>query len=549
MDKEETTANTFEKLKEVCEPLPFPGLRPFFHSIEELYKKDRTINIAVFGQFKAGKSSFLNHITGSRILPVGVTPVTNVITILEYGDEQQITVFFLDGKQRLIDPKELPQFINEQINTNNHRQVAKVVIRLPQLKEYQGLRFIDTPGVGSIFSHNTQAALDFTPDTGLAIVAINPGSPLSEGDLALIRELRTYTPRIYLLLTKTDLYEEKDLQTIEQFIRKTMEDHFHLIYPVYRYSVMRNDAHFRQEILQNIIRPMAERRNQLSDEILDYKTRSLASSCLSYLEASYRAAASAEQEKKKLTELIGEQRKDMDRRRRELKVITQSYTSATRDHLTEILLPHLEEVTRKLQEEFSREYPTWRGNLNTISRRFEQWLAKTLVREIDLLAENTREAWEKLLTGPHKHFVRYLEEARRERNRQIRETLSTELKDQPVELLLPEVVRPDVSVYWAFDTNIDLLWFLIPMPLFRRSFGKFFHKRIATEAEKNLYREISLLTEMINKEIGNMQEETLHHLRNDLITAEKILLAEEDQTPVLKEKITKIKMLAGSDHP
>ncbi len=548
MDKKGNTATVFEDLKRVCDPRPFPGLIPFFRSIESLYRKDRTINVAVFGQFKAGKSSFLNHITGSKLLPVGVTPVTNVVTILEYGEEEQIRVIFLDGKERVIGRDELPQFINEQLNTNNHRQVAKVVIRLPQLKEYRGLRFIDTPGVGSIFSHNTQAALDFTPDTGFAIVAINPGSPLSEGDLELIRELRTYTPHIYLLLTKTDLYEEKDLQTIEQFIRKTMEEHFHLIYPVYRYSVMRNDSHFRQVVLENIIRPMAERRNKLSDEILEYKTRSLARSCLSYLEASYRVAVSAEKEKKRLMDLLEEQRHDMERRRKELKVIAQSYTAATRERLTEILLPHLEELTHKLQEAFSGEYLSWRGNLNTISRRFEQWLAKNLVREIDLLAENTRSEWERLITEPHKHFVLYLEEARRERNRRIRETLHTELKDQPVELVLPEAERPDVSVYWAFDTNIDLLWWLIPMPLFRRSFGRFFHKRIATETEKNLYREISLLTETINKEIGKMQEDTLHHLRDDLVTAEKILLAGKDESGQLEEKINKIKRIAGSDH-
>ena len=545
MDKELSTDNAFRKLKEACDPHLFPGLTRYFHVIEDLYGKDRTINIAVFGQFKAGKSSFLNHITDSNLLPVGVTPVTNVVTVLEYGAEETIVVFFLDGKERRISRDELPQFINEQLNTNNHRQVAKVVIRLPGLAEYRGLRFIDTPGVGSIFAHNTRAALDFTPDTGMAIVAINPGNPLSEGDLQLIRELRDHTPRIYLLLTKTDLYEEKDLQEIEQFIRKTMEDHFHLIYPVYRYSVMRNDSHFRRVVLDNIIRPMAERRNQLSDEILDYKTRSLARSCTSYLEASYRAALSARKEKEHLLALLEEQRGDMERRRKELQVITQSYTAAVRDRLTEILLPYYEAITKELQQEFREEYPSWHGNLNTLSRRFEQWLSKHLIREIDLLAEETRQQWEKLLTEPHQHFVRYLEEARRERNRRISKVLHITLEDQPVELALPEVTRPDVSVYWAFDTNIDLLWWLIPMPLFRRTFGRFFSKRIAAETEKNLYREVSLLTEAVNKSLITMKEETLHHLRDDLITSEKILLAEEDQTKSLEEKIRRLRAFSG----
>ncbi len=531
------------QLKEECDPLVFPGLHRFFEAIETLYRRDRTINIAVFGQFKAGKSSFLNHITGTNILPVGATPVTNVVTILEYGEEEEVTVFFLDGKRQRIAAREIGEYINEQVNTNNHRQVAKVVVKLPSLKEYRGLRFIDTPGVGSIFSHNTQAALDFTPDTGLAIVAINPGTPLSEEDLRLIRELRTYTPRIYLLLTKTDLYEEKDLQEIERFIRRTMEDQFHQIYPVYRYSVMRNDAHFRQTVLENIIRPMAERSNQLSDEILAYKTRSLARACLSYLEASLEAARKAREDREALARLLAAQREDMERRRQELKVIVQSYTAPMRERLEKILLPHRQEITRKLQEEFDHDYPGWRGNLHEISRRFEQWLASRLVREIDLLAENTRKEWEKLLAEPHKHLTRYLDEARRERNRRLQEVLGITLHDLPIELPLPSLERPDVSVYWAFESNLDLLWFLIPMPLFRKRFGKVFRNRIDLEVEKNIYREISLLTEMLNQSITTMRDATLALLRDDLITAEKILSSHEDETGELEKKIQKISAL------
>ena len=41
--------------------------------------------IAVFGRVSSGKSSLLNHIAGSGVLPVGVTPVTAVPTRLVRG--------------------------------------------------------------------------------------------------------------------------------------------------------------------------------------------------------------------------------------------------------------------------------------------------------------------------------------------------------------------------------------------------------------------------------------------------------------------------------
>jgi ribosome biogenesis GTPase A len=43
------------------------------------------MDVAVLGQFKAGKSSFINSLPGQDVVPVGVVPVTTVVTRLRYG--------------------------------------------------------------------------------------------------------------------------------------------------------------------------------------------------------------------------------------------------------------------------------------------------------------------------------------------------------------------------------------------------------------------------------------------------------------------------------
>ncbi len=497
------------------------------------------------GQFKAGKSSFLNHLTCQDILPVGVTPVTNVITILQYGEEQKVTVHFLDRKIRQIRKEELNEYINEQVNTNNHKQVSRVVVYLPELEPFRGIRFIDTPGIGSLFKHNTEATFQFTPDTGLAIMAINPGNPLTEGDIDLIRELRTYTPRIYLLLTKTDLYDEKDLKEIEHFILNTLEDHFQETYTLFRYSIRKNADSYRETILSKMIRPMVSRQETILGEINTYKTLSLCRSCLSYLEASLQASIRARDQKQELQDLIRQNRENLDRQRRELHLIAQNYTAKTREYLTQIILPYHKSLSRLLEKEFRQEYSSWRGNLFALSRRYEQWMARHLEQEIGKILSKTEKEWIKLLSGPRKHFETYLGTARKERKEKIQNVLHIELQDQPVALHKPEIKRPDISVYWAFDTNLDLLWFLIPMFIFRKAFGRFFLRRIPDETEKNLYRLVSALTLEINKEIFHMMDEALTVLRNDLITAEKILSSTGDETPKLQQKIENLKKLIG----
>jgi len=69
---------------------------------------------------------------------------------------------------------------------------------------------VDTPGLESVFDHNTDASLEWLPNVGLALVAVGVDPPLSRHDIELIRNLSRYTPNISLLLTKVDVLDESE---------------------------------------------------------------------------------------------------------------------------------------------------------------------------------------------------------------------------------------------------------------------------------------------------------------------------------------------------
>ena len=66
------------EIKEICLKYDLKSLQPLIASVENL-SAEKCIDIAVFGQFKAGKSSFINDIIGKTAVPTGVIPVTSVI--------------------------------------------------------------------------------------------------------------------------------------------------------------------------------------------------------------------------------------------------------------------------------------------------------------------------------------------------------------------------------------------------------------------------------------------------------------------------------------
>jgi replication fork clamp-binding protein CrfC len=71
----------FERFGPDVDPGDRRALRETIDHLEELFL------IVIAGEFNSGKSSFLNALLGEQILPEGVTPTTDTITLLQYGEE------------------------------------------------------------------------------------------------------------------------------------------------------------------------------------------------------------------------------------------------------------------------------------------------------------------------------------------------------------------------------------------------------------------------------------------------------------------------------
>lgn len=100
--------------------------------------------------------------------------------------------------------------------------MAIVDIELLSLKEYAGLRLVDTPGLGSIYKYHQTTSESWLPEGGTALLAISDDRPLSEHNFELIHELTCHTPNI-LLLTKADLISPDQQKEVIQFFKQTLQ--------------------------------------------------------------------------------------------------------------------------------------------------------------------------------------------------------------------------------------------------------------------------------------------------------------------------------------
>jgi len=174
-----------------------------------------TLDVGVFGRVSAGKSSLINALVGEPVLPVGATPVTAVPMRVGRGSHS-VEVRFRDGKIEQVPLGELPGFATEEGNPQNKRGVRSIEVTVPGVPE--GLRLLDTPGVGSLTSSGSAQAFAWLPRCDLGLVLVAAGTPLSRDETALISGLRHAGIDCRVLLSKGDLVEQPDSERALAYI-------------------------------------------------------------------------------------------------------------------------------------------------------------------------------------------------------------------------------------------------------------------------------------------------------------------------------------------
>jgi GTP-binding protein EngB required for normal cell division len=180
--------------------------------------------VACVGQFKRGKSTLLNALIGEPILPSGVIPVTAVPTIVRFGERRQARVRLRSGEWTDIGFGDIEEYVSEARNPENRKGVAALEVFVPSPLLREGMCFVDTPGLGSVFAGNTAATHAFLPHIDAAIVVIGADPPIAGDELALVESVAKEIPDILFVLNKADRVTEHERNAAISFARRVLEE-------------------------------------------------------------------------------------------------------------------------------------------------------------------------------------------------------------------------------------------------------------------------------------------------------------------------------------
>lgn len=181
-------------------------------------------NLVAVGQFKRGKTSVVNALIGEDLLPVGLVPLTSIVTVLGYGERLSILVRYEDGRAEEITRGRLREFVTEAGNPRNEKRVSEVAIAYPSAWLKAGLKLVDTPGIGSVYEHNTDVAQRFLPQADAVLFLLSVEQPASQAERDYLKEAARLAGRVFVLVNKADLVGEAELRELLEFIRRALGD-------------------------------------------------------------------------------------------------------------------------------------------------------------------------------------------------------------------------------------------------------------------------------------------------------------------------------------
>lgn len=169
--------------------------------------------IVVLGEFKRGKSTFINSLLGEALLPTDVLPETATINAIMYSEDKQLKVSMQDGSER--DGEATREYLQRFSARSTEEDVNKIKylkIGYPAEILKDRVVIVDTPGVSDINEQRCEVTYRFVPKANIVVFLLDANSPFKKTEKDFIEErlLSQGIDNILFLVNKYDCVDEEE---------------------------------------------------------------------------------------------------------------------------------------------------------------------------------------------------------------------------------------------------------------------------------------------------------------------------------------------------
>jgi small GTP-binding protein len=172
--------------------------------------RDMFFMVVIIGEFNAGKSSFVNALLGDEILPMGITPTTEVVELIRYGKDKNRKPEFREENT-----------IREWIHPNTGAA---------------GVSIVDTPGTESVFAKHSRIAKNFLSRSDWVLFVMSAKRAFAQTEKTYIEMARDYGKKIIIVINQIDLLDKKEQKEVQSFVKQQVNELLNLEPPIFLVS-------------------------------------------------------------------------------------------------------------------------------------------------------------------------------------------------------------------------------------------------------------------------------------------------------------------------
>lgn len=209
------------------------------------------MEVAITGQFSAGKSTFLNALLSRNILPTGITPVTSKVNFINYGEEYKLKITYYSGAQEYAPIEAIADFTDQRQDEMNDIKYLTLYAPMDILKD---ISFVDTPGLNSQSQSDTDTTRSVLRDVGgiIWLTLIDNAGKLSEAKV-LEEYMEHFKDKSLCVLNQKDKFTQEQVDTTTKYVSEKFDKYFAQVTPISAKMALDSRAHQKSVLIENSV--------------------------------------------------------------------------------------------------------------------------------------------------------------------------------------------------------------------------------------------------------------------------------------------------------
>jgi GTPase Era involved in 16S rRNA processing len=176
-------------------------------------------HLVVLGEFNHGKSTFVNALLGSDILPTGITPTTASINHVVWAQHPTSRVVLTTGESKYLDPQQLKEWVT--VAGGHASEVAYVEVGFPSELVENNVVLVDTPGVNDLNEQRAEVTYGYVPRADAVVFLLDAGQALKDSEREFLRSrvLESARDRLIFVLGKMDMLSSDERIAVIEYVK------------------------------------------------------------------------------------------------------------------------------------------------------------------------------------------------------------------------------------------------------------------------------------------------------------------------------------------